>query len=279
VSLKDPVECPSCGNHNTCASNLSDVLVCVDCGLIWEPNDEAKGCSQQGVSSLEQVTCPVCQGLDTAPKVEGCMVKENCHVCFTCRTTFYDSIGEEEEEIDGTILICPHCAEIDSIQAFGGVEYCDECGLDPGDLDQDSAAIARLYKGSLREKLSQNIGLLGPTRLLGQFVRQHCGPHCISAKSCPQKASELIKCFRKDSSNLREGIDPMGRGKNGKKGKGQQQQPQGRFSRLRNRCSTYRAPEVAFACSKGGLLEKMVLHDASDSDKKHSGNTGSQSGA
>ena len=253
------------------------------CDGTWSPDDE-DNCLEDIDSGNEDFTpCPLCKGDNIVGLVDISGDLAGRYMCKTCACEF--SVTEdvksddEEEDIHGLILVCPHCATIDSIQIYGDNEWCGECWLNPNDLDQGSPEIAKLFKGGIKRVLEKNAPMIGADRLFGKFIRQECGPHCSLAKSCPQDVGIMIRCFKEEYSSEEEDIETVGKRKRGKKGKGRKNRLQNQVRNHNRRAHKQVPSKVAFFCSKGGLLEKMILYGTQDPDTEQPGNTGSQSGA
>jgi hypothetical protein len=154
--------------------------------------------------------------------------------------------------------------------------------LQPSELEQPSIEIAPLFKGGIKKALEKGIPLLQAGRGVGEFVRKECGPHCTFAKNCPQALGNLAKCFNEERHADEEDSENLGKRKRGKKKREKKGQKKTRphFRQQHNRKSySTGPPKVAFFCSRGGLLEKMILHGNTNPDTEQPGNTGSQSGA
>jgi len=255
-----------------------------------DPDGKRYALEDTDSESEDFTPCPLCKGTDVVGLVDICGDLAGRYLCRYCGCEFSIIEGmeeaegleeeEEEEDIHGVILVCPHCATVDSIQIYGDNEWCGECWLDPNVLDQESPEIAKLFKGGIKRALERDVPMLKSHKLYGKFVREECGPHCSLAKSCPQDSAILIKCFNEEYSSEEEDSENVGKRKRGKKGKGKKRNKLQRQISKHNRKAHKHAPsKVAFFCSKGGLLEKMVLYGVTDPDTEQPGNTGSQSGA
>jgi hypothetical protein len=272
--------------------------------MVWTPGDFYNQKSQRDLADLdftgypeegyavedmdpacdEFTACPLCGSdnvvglVDYSGDLAGRMMCATCGCEFSVLEGVEEAEGlEEEESIHADILVCPHCASVDSIVAYGDTEWCGECWLDPNNLDQDSPDIAGLFKGGIKRALLNDVKMLGVGRSYGVFVREECGPHCSLAKSCPQDTGILIKCFKEELSSEEEDNEIVGKRKRGKKSRKNRSQKQ---VRNHNRKAHKHVPsKVAFSCAPGGLLEKMILYGTTDPDTEQPGNTGSQSGA
>ena len=300
MTIMNPVQCPDCASYET--GMLGEgVQLCQGCGMVWAPGSEFYNQLELGdgdwvpyeenrcledidPESEDPVLCPLCKSEDIVGLVDISGDLAGRYMCRECACEFSILEGtendDEEEDVHGVITVCPHCMSVDSIQMYGDNEWCGDCWLDPNDLDQDSPEIAKLYKGGIRRALEKDVKMLKPEKLYGKFVRQECGPHCSLAKSCPQDAGNLIKCFKEEFSSEEEDIETVGKRKRGKKGKGRKENKFQNRVRNHNRKAHKHTPsKVAFFCSKGGLLEKMILYGTANPDTEQPGNTGSQSGA
>jgi hypothetical protein len=280
------------------------IHLCRGCGMVWTPGEFYNQKSQIEVDldfagydgesfALEDMdpacdeftACPLCGSDNVVGLVDYSGDLAGRMMCATCGCEFsvlegMDAEAEEEENIHADILVCPHCASVDSIVVYGDNEWCGECWLDPNELNQDSESIAELFKGGIKRALGKDVPMLRFGKSYGNFVREECGPHCSLSKSCPQDTGILIKCFQEELSSGEEDSQIVGKRKRGKKGKGR------RRNKLQNQAGNYgrkghkHVPsKVAFSCAPGGLLEKMILYGTRDPDTEQPGNTGSQSGA
>jgi len=226
--------------------------------------------------------CPLCSGENIVGLVDISGDLAGRYLCRTCACEFtiyegMEDVDDEEEDVHGFITVCPHCMAADSIQIYGENEWCGDCWLDPNELDQDSSEIAKLYKGGIKSALEREVPMLNPGKVYGKFVREECGPHCSFAKECPQDTDILIKCFNEEYRSGEEDEKIVGKRKRGKKSRKNRSQKQ--IMKHNRRAHKHVPSKVAFFCSKGGLLEKMVLYGTTDPDTEQPGNTGSQSGA
>lgn len=245
----------------------------------WVPTDESPSLEDVDPENENFTPCPLCGGDHIVGLVDISGDLAGRYLCKTCACEFtiyegMDDEDDEEENIHGNITVCPHCMSADSIEIYGEIEWCGECWLDPNELDEDSPEIAKLYKGGIKDALERNVGMLKPEKPYGKFVRQECGPHCSFAKACPQDTDILIKCFNEE---LEEDDEIVGKRKRGKKNRKNRSQKQ--IMKHNRKAHKYVPSKVAFFCSKGGLLEKMILYGTTDPDTEQPGNTGSQSGA
>lgn len=120
--------------------------------------------------------------------------------------------GEESEasvEVGASFARCPHCETVDKIIAHGGDEWCQECSLDPSDLDLPLEEVAFLWRKDSEIRRYMESGLLARTNRYVKFVTTHCGPHCVEEEACPQSISMLSKCYaeyrRDEDSEKKEG--------------------------------------------------------------------------
>ncbi len=310
--LPNPTRCPDCDNFaaESAGAGKGEVKVCLECGLVWsigesdeeqysqqemdleylteEENMELRSLEDMDSRSADFTPCPLCSSdrIVQLVKIDGNLAGRClCREC-GCEFKVLDNQEEEEwedegENVHGVIETCPHCNAPNSIQAYGGAVWCERCWLDPDQMDQDSPDIAKLYKNGIKRALEKDVGLLKADRPYGEFIREKCGPHCDYANPCPQTAGNLINCFREYLSEEEEDIEIVGKRKRGRKGKNKQKTQNLIRNHNRNRKKNYKikASKVAFSCSKGGLLEKMVLYGTTDPDTEQPGGTGSQSGA
>ena len=303
MTIMNPVQCPDCQCYETGMLG-GGAHLCQGCGIVWEPGgffdrhhqdelDPYSGISRPvDERSLEDIDpdsedftpCPVCKSEDVVGLVDIIGDLAGRYLCRKCACEFSVLEGrgadDEEEDIHGVVTVCPHCMSVDSIQIYGDIEWCGECWLDPNELDPSSPEIAKLYKGGIKRALERDVGMLQAGKPYGEFIRQECGPHCSLAKACPQDTGILIKCFKEEFSSEEEDSEIVGKRKRGKKGKGRKKNKiQNRVREYNQKAHKHEPSKVAFFCSKGGLLEKMVLYGITDPDTEQPGNTGSQSGA
>jgi len=293
VTIMNPVQCPDCESYNTGMMG-NGIHLCQGCGMVWTPGSFYNQ-YHQGELDLSNYEDPIFEDIDTGSEdftpcplcssknivglvdISGDLAgRYLCREC-GCEFTIYEGMDDEDDEEDnvhGYVTVCPHCMTADSIQIYGEIEWCGECWMDPNELDQDSPEIAKLYKGGIKDALERNVGMLKPGKSYGKFVRQECGPHCSFAKACPQDTDNLIKCFNEE---LEEDDELVGKRKRGKKNRKNRSQKQ--IMKHNQKAHKYVPSKVAFFCSKGGLLEKMILYGTTDPDTEQPGNTGSQSGA
>lgn len=247
----------------------------------WVPYEESDGLEDMDPESEDFTPCPLCKSEDVVGLVDISGDLAGRYMCRKCACEFSVTEGtgsnDEEEDIHGVISVCPHCMSVDAIQIYGENEWCGECWLDPNELDQDSPEIAKLYKGGIKSALERDVGMLKPEKLYGKFVREECGPHCSFSKVCPQDTAILIKCYNEELYVEEEDNGIVGKRKRGKKNRKNRSQKQ--ITKHNRRSHKHVPPKVAFFCSKGGLLEKMILYGTTDPDTEQPGNPGSQSGA
>lgn len=273
--------------------------MCSGCGMVWEPGKFEEQYAQQeldldyvgddgGLYALEDADvddpdfqpCPLCSSSNIVGLVNYSGDLAGRYMCRTCACEFTIHEGglpededDEEENLHAALLVCPHCAAINTIDCYGDNEWCNECWLDPNELTQDSPDIAKLFKGGIKHALERDIPLIKAEKPMGKFVRQECGPHCTYAKKCPMEVGNLVKCFREEFSSEED----VGKRRRGKK-KNRKNRVQN-LVKKHNKKHRHGPPKVAFFCAKGGLLEKMVLYGITDPNTESPGNTGSQSGA
>lgn len=261
-------------------------------GTDFEVEDLFDECVLEDTDSgdLEFTPCPLCSSNHIVGLVDFSGDLQGRYLCRSCWCEFSihesdDGEGDgeeddsEEETVVGMIVVCPHCASINSIACYGDKEWCEDCWLEPDELNQESPVISSLFKGGIARILEDDSPMCRPQGLLGKFVRQECGPHCTLAKNCPQNVGNLVKCFREEFSEEEKDSEIVGKRKRGKKGKGRKKNKlQNRIREHKKNKRSIGPPKVAFFCSKGGLLEKM-MYGVTDPDTEQPGNTGSQSGA
>ena len=305
TAIMNPIQCPECESYDTGPIGEQEAHLCRGCGIVWSPGKFEGQYSQEeldigggyytgdilGEVEVEEEEdserCPLCSSGRTIEMVEFCGAGAGRILCQSCGCEFsvrtYQEEEEEPENLHESLPTCPHCAEVDSIGAYGSYEWCTSCWMPPNEPDQESPDIAKLFKGGkghIGEALKRDIPMLQAQKPMGKFIRQVCGPHCSFSVTCPQKIGNLVKCSREETN--REDEESVGKRKRGKKGKGRKKNKfRNKIQRHNQRSQNWhKAPaKVAFFCSKGGLLEKMVLYGTTDPDTEQPGNTGSQSGA
>ncbi len=294
-----PIRCPDCRDT---AHPVSDgAYLCRGCGMLWSPGefqhqysveefDLDYGDEEGDRGALEDldagsddfIPCPCCGGRRVASLSDLGGELRNKYFCRNCGAEFSlaDGSDDAEKSVSRNTMTCPHCRSLDSIATFGDIEWCSVCWMDPNDPDQSSPDIAKLYKGGVERVLLKDPKMLNPHRPMGAFLRKECGPHCTLAEICPQTTTIFIQCFKEDTL-FRAGkeSEAVGKKKRGGKRRGKNKNLQNHIYKHNRQRHINKRPKVAFYCSKGGLLEKMVLYGTTNPDTEQPGNTGGQSGA
>lgn len=201
-------------------------------------------------------------------------------MCLTCGAYPSNDTEITEHDVDGEIIatyvVCPHCDELVEIGLEGDRELCPKCMLDLNEYDLPSRDIAHLYKGKIREILEKN--KLGPSSLLGKFIRTECGPHCNYKDKCPQSAGNLTICRREyveDSSHEAgeptESAQMSRKNKNRNKGKNR-----GRHKIFTSETKDYNPSRIAYY--QGGWFERVAKDANYIKNKELSRDRGSGSG-
>ncbi|KKM17223.1 hypothetical protein LCGC14_1677930 [marine sediment metagenome] len=301
MAIMNPVQCPDCQCYET-EMLRKGVYLCQECGMVWapgdfygrrrqdglnlydatqSPNDENRCLEDIDPGSGDPTPCPLCRNEDVVGLVDILGDLAGRYMCRKCACEFSvlegGGSGDEEEDVHGIIAVCPHCMSTDSIQIYGDNEWCGECWLDPNELDQSSPEIAKLYRGGIKRALEKDVWMLRPELRYGKFIRQVCGPRCSFAESCPQDTGIMIRCFNEELSSEEEDNEIVGKRKRGRKSRKNRSQKQ--IMKHNRKAHKHVPSKVAFLCSKGGLLEKMILYGIADPDTEQPGNTGGQSGA
>jgi len=268
---KPPKKCPVCKSESVEAvtDRAYGTNKCLECNTIWEAGRIEKEC--------EDLICPICRSTNTVEMLNHAGDPSGNCLCRACSCQFSLRSDTQTSEVGGLIVVCPHCAALDSIEEYAGEEWCAECNIDPNDIDVPSSSIGHLYKGAARRLLLKDRPIVGKDRIYGRFLRNECGPHCTFGEACPQSVSNLRMCAQEEDEEFDEVFEhqesgAMSKRRRGKKNRGKQ----GHKSHTKKRRGSRKAgpAKVAFFCAKGGLLEK--LYGAKTTNTERSGGDGAE---